>query len=143
MKTTKTTLCAILTIGLACVTVVTMGCGPVNVVVGSGGPVAGPSPTPGPALRVFRPVSGQRWHLGHTYTIRWHAAPFVHRVRLYLSRNNGASWQYIGWAHAHPGAKTWHVPPMAGYLTNHARIRIVDMDNPSTRATSHRFRIVP
>jgi len=145
MKTTKTTWCAVLTIGLACVTILTVGCGPVNVIVGGGGPVAGPSPMPpaGPALRMFHPVGGQTWHLGHNYTINWGAAPFVHRVRVYLSRNNGASWQYIGWAHAHPGTKVWHVPNMAAYLTHHARIRIVDMNNPANHSTSHMFRIVP
>jgi hypothetical protein len=88
------------------------------------------------------PKGGQSWAMGKPMKLAWHAPANIHKVRLEISTNNGASWKYIGYAIASKTQSTWTIPLQQQYLTNHARFRITDFNNPKNGTTTGTFRII-
>jgi hypothetical protein len=87
----------------------------------------------GGSVTVLSPNGGEAWTIGSKRTIQWQADGIIGKVRIELSRDNGASWGLIGTSIAGAGAKSWKVK---GLTTAQALIRMSSVLDPDAVDTS-------
>lgn len=95
-------------------------------------------------LQLRAPRQGETWFLGGEQVIAWQASRNVDRVQIQFSLDNGQTWRRTGLPFAldaDDGQYVVDIPARQQFLTDAARIRIVDVDNPATSVTSRPFRI--
>jgi len=74
------------------------------------------------------PNGGERWPIGSTQNIIWRCDTIGGNVRIELSRNSGATWSIIVASTPNDGMFTW---PVTGPHSEHTRIRVTPLSNPS------------
>ena len=90
------------------------------------------------------PTGGERWRAGGSYWVTWRAHRSVERVQIQYSLDDGRTWRVGNWPRhlrASTGRFEVRLPP--DFVTDRARIRIVDVRNASVHDTSRRFRVLP
>lgn len=95
-------------------------------------------------IDLVAPRRGETWLLGNQHVIAWRASRGVQRVQIQYSLDNGRTWQRGGLPLSIDADDRQYVvdlPAQQGFLTNAARIRVLDVDNPATHVTSEAFRI--
>ena len=95
-----------------------------------------------PGLTITRPGPNERWMAGETDTIRWQGGLQGHALELRFSADSGRTFDLIGHVpYADSGRFVWQVP--GHVISKHCFIRAEDLNDPSLRDTSGRFRIKP
>lgn len=95
-----------------------------------------------PGLTITRPGPNERWMAGETDTIRWQGGLQGHALELRFSADSGRTFDLIGHVpYADSARFVWQVP--GHVISKHCFIRAEDLNDPSLRDTSGRFRIKP
>jgi hypothetical protein len=107
--------------------------------------VAGYDGTPeAGTAEILEPTRWTVWRTGGEYTIRWQTGPEVRRVQVQYSLDGGRTWALGDLprvAPAEPGVMAIRVLREKRFVTEEARIRILDFDRETVLATSGSFRI--
>lgn len=112
--------------------------------------VSGESPAPVPTwkpperevIKVVSPSSGDKWYKERTYYIRWSAPREIKYVNLFVSFDDGKTYNRIDLkVKARYGKYRWKIPEHF-YSSPNCRIKIVDYSNPYYFGISGRFVIL-
>jgi uncharacterized repeat protein (TIGR02543 family) len=96
--------------------------------------------TPDRFLQFVNPSQSTVWEENSIQTIRWQSRG-VNILRIEYTINNGSNWDIIAdTLDASTGSFEWTVPPVP---TTEARLRIADLEDENTTATSPVFSIYP
>jgi probable HAF family extracellular repeat protein len=93
-------------------------------------------------LRITHPVAGSKFISGTMDTIRWTGGNPGHAVTIFLSGNDGMTYDiFIGTAPGGAGEFAWQIP--RNLLFAKARVRVQDIAEPAISARTGRFQIKP
>jgi hypothetical protein len=80
------------------------------------------------SINVTSPNGGENWVIGSTQAINWSSISVTGRVKIELSRDDGATWTTIVGSTANDGTRDWRV---SGPATTSARIKVTSNSNPA------------
>jgi len=80
------------------------------------------------SINVTSPNGGENWVIGSTQAITWSSISVNGRVKIELSRDDGATWTTITGSTANDGNRDWRV---TGPATTNARIKMTSNSNPA------------
>jgi len=80
------------------------------------------------SINVTSPNGGENWVIGSTQAITWSSISVTGRVKIELSRDDGATWTTIIASTANDGTRDWRV---SGPATTSARIKVTSNSNPA------------
>jgi hypothetical protein len=93
------------------------------------------------SINVTSPNGSENWVIGSTQAITWSSISVTGRVKIELSRDDGATWSTIIGSTANDGTKNWKV---SGPATGSARIKVTSILYPAVFDISDAsFTIVP
>jgi hypothetical protein len=80
------------------------------------------------SINVTSPNGGENWVIGSTQAITWSSISVTGRVKIELSRNDGATWTTIIFSTSDDGNRNWGV---TGPATTSARIKVTSISSPA------------
>jgi hypothetical protein len=82
-----------------------------------------------PSINVTSPNGGESWVIGSIQAITWSSISITGRVKIELSRDDGATWRTIVRSTVDDGTRNWRV---SGPVTERARIKVTSISGPAT-----------
>ncbi len=79
-------------------------------------------------LHLVRPNGGEKLRSGSSYTISWEAHPEIEKIRIWLSTDDGYTWEIIKDNAENTGSWTWDVPDI---LSDQCILKLEKQGNPN------------